>query len=649
MHKPPRPTRRPLRLEAAEVAPFLDRLIGAAPAPCLVVDPATDRIRAANAPAAALFGHDALEGLSFSRLHPGRLPQLIVLAEAMLERGQAWSRELTGRRADGTVLELEYEGRALDAAGAPLLVFLAHDLAERARRGAEIDAERYARGGLLEWRRIERLFREAERVSQLILAAAGEGIYGVDAEGRGTFANPAAERMLGWRAEDLIGRRVHDLIHHTHADGRRYPVEDCPIYNAFRFAKVNRVADELFWRKDGRPIRVEYTSTPILEQGQVLGAVIVFRDITERTENERRLREALAEVDRLKQRLEQENAYLQEEIRTRSPHSRILGRSAAIGRVLEQVALVGPTDANVLITGESGSGKELVAQAVHAESRRADRPLIRVNCAAIPRELFESEFFGHVKGAFTGAVRDRVGRFELADTGTLFLDEIGEIPLELQGKLLRVLQERSLERVGDARTRRLDVRVIAATNRDLAVEVKAGRFREDLYFRLNVFPIHCAPLRERPDDIPLLAEHFLQQSCERLGIAPPTLTRAAVEELLAYDWPGNARELQNVIERGAILARGGKLVLDLRPRGAEGAGGGEAAPAAPAGPGLLTETRRRQLEEQAVAEALKAAGGRVSGPGGAAELLGLKPATLYSRIRRKGLKARSDSAPQGLL
>ncbi len=490
----------------------------------------------------------------------------------------------------------------------------------------------------MEWRRVERLFREAERVNQLILTAAGEGIYGVDTEGRTTFANPAAERMLGWSRDDLIGRTVHHMIHHSHADGRHYPVEDCPIYNAFRFAKVNRVEDEVFWRKDGRPIRVEYTSTPILDQGQVQGAVIVFRDITERKENERRLREAVAEVDRLKERLEMENAYLQEEIRTRSAHSEIIGRSAAIARVLEQIALVGPTDANVLIFGESGAGKELVAQAVHADSHRADRPLIRVNCAAIPRELFESEFFGHSKGAFTGAVRDRIGRFELADGGTLFLDEIGEIPLELQGKLLRVLQERSLERVGDERTRQIDVRVIAATNRDLAAEAKAGRFREDLFFRLNVFPIHCAPLRERPEDVPLLAEHFLRQSCERLGIPRPTLTRAAVAELSAYDWPGNARELQNVIERAVILARGGKLVFDLRPRRREGP---SAAPALPSGDTLLTETDRRRLEEEAILSALSAAGGRVSGPDGAAARLGVKPSTLYSRIRRKGLKAGS--------
>ena len=265
MHKALMQMRTPLRLDGPEVTPFLDRLIGAVPAACLVIDPARDTILAANAPAAGLFGVEALTDRSFSSLHPGSLPALTVFAEEIAEYGQAWTRALKGRRADGAELEIEYEGRALDAAGAPLIAFLGYDLTERARRGAEADIERYTHGGLLEWRRVERLFREAERVSELILAAAGEGIYGVDVEGRGTFANPAAERMLGWRAEDLIGRAVHDLIHHTHADGRRYPAEDCPIYNAFRFAKVNRVEDEMFWRKDGKPIRVEYTSTPILD------------------------------------------------------------------------------------------------------------------------------------------------------------------------------------------------------------------------------------------------------------------------------------------------------------------------------------------------------------------------------------------------
>jgi PAS domain S-box-containing protein len=632
MHNAVARYRNPAAAPATGLDAFLARLVAAAPGACVVVDPATDRVRAAADAAARLFGVGGLAGARFSALHPGCLPQLLVFAEELVAYGHGWTRALKGRRADGATLDLEYEGRTLETAEGLLLVLQAIDLTARARRDADAEAEAYARDGLVAWSRAERMFRETERVSALILEAAGEGVYGVDTEGRTTFVNPAAERMLGWGAADLIGREIHALIHHTHADGRAYPGHECPIYNAFRHAQVKRVDDEVFWRKDGRAIRVEYTSTPIMDGGRVQGAVIVFRDITERVENERRLREAMAEVDRLKERLEQENAYLREEIGVRR-HAEIIGASPAIMHTLEQIALVAPTEANVLITGESGAGKELVAQAVHNDSRRADRPLIRVNCAAIPRELFESEFFGHAKGAFTGALRDRAGRFELADGGTLFLDEVGEIPLDQQGKLLRVIQERSFERVGEDRTRRADVRIIAATNRDLAAETAAGRFREDLYFRLNVFPLQLTPLRARREDVPLLAEHFLSLACKRLNIPPPLLTKAAVAELMRYDWPGNARELQNVVERAAILARGGKLSFDLPLARA-------ATPPdpAPASATPMTEAALRQAEVDAVRAALAAAGGRVSGPGGAAEILGVKPTTLYSRLRRMGLR-----------
>ncbi|MEE3098275.1 MAG: sigma 54-interacting transcriptional regulator, partial [Pseudomonadota bacterium] len=535
----------------------------ATPSPSLVVDPTRDRIVAANPAARALYGLGPLPA-AFSALHPGRLPRLIVFVEEAQHRGRAWTRDLPARHASGRPLTLEYEAAPLDApSGAPHVLFLAADLEERARRDLESDADTMLRRGLTEWRRMERFFRQMDDLNNLILSSAGDGIYGVDADGLTTFANPAAERMLGWSEADVIGRDMHGLIHHKHPDGSLYPAHECPIYNAFRHAKVNRVDDEIFWRKDGRPLRVEYTSTPMIDGDDVLGAVVVFRDITERKESERRLREALAENDRLKQRLEMENEYLLEEIREHRNHHEIIGASRPIAEVLRQVDLVAPTGANVLITGESGTGKELVAQAIHMDSPRAARPMIRVNCAAIPRELFESEFFGHARGAFTGALRDRVGRFELADGGTLFLDEVGEIPLELQGKLLRVLQDQRFERVGEDRTRATDVRIIAATNRDLAAEVARGRFREDLFFRLDVFPIALPPLRDRREDVPLLAEHFLTRCCRRLNLAKPALTRAHVAELSAYDWPGNARELENVVERAAILSQRGKLRFDL--------------------------------------------------------------------------------------
>ncbi len=351
--------------------------------------------------------------------------------------------------------------------------------------------------------------RSLEQQNALILAAAGEGIYGLDTDGLTTFVNPAAARLLGWSVDELIGQPMHAVLHHTHADGSAYPRETCPIYAAFKDGQVHQVQDEVFWRRDGTSFLVEYTSTPIEEEDALIGAVVVFRDVTARKDAATQLHAALGEVQTLKELLEEENVYLQEEIRTRHNFGEIIGKSPAIGQVLQAVETVAPTGANVLITGESGTGKELVARAVHRLSPRQGRALITVNCASIPRELFESEFFGHLKGAFTGAVRDRVGRFQLAHRGTLFLDEVGEIPLELQAKLLRVLQHGEFERVGDERTLTVDVRVIAATNRDLRHEVDAGRFREDLYYRLNVFPIEVMPLRKRPDDIAPLAAHYV--------------------------------------------------------------------------------------------------------------------------------------------
>jgi DNA-binding NtrC family response regulator len=317
----------------------------------------------------------------------------------------------------------------------------------------------------------------------------------------------------------------------------------------------------------------------------------------------------------------------------------IIGQSIALRQIISQIEMVAPTDASVLILGETGTGKELIAQELYRRSRRKDKPLVRVNCACIPKELYESEFFGHARGAFTGAVKDRVGRFEAAAGGTLFLDEIGEIPLELQSKLLRVLQEKSYERVGEERTRRADVRIVAATNRDLKKEVEAGRFREDLYYRLNVFPMKLAPLRERREDIPLLATHFVELAIRELGCPRPRLTRAGMETLQGYDWPGNIRELRNVIERAVIFARGEALDFDLPLIDSLPS----PAPTAPrfgdrADLEYLTDSEMQRLERENLFAVLEKTGWKIKGLDGAAELLGLKPTTLISRIGKLGLK-----------
>ncbi|HEY5911494.1 MAG TPA: sigma 54-interacting transcriptional regulator [Verrucomicrobiae bacterium] len=399
-----------------------------------------------------------------------------------------------------------------------------------------------------------------------------------------------------------------------------------------------------------------FGGTPIMFKGEVLGVMAgfsreplpeegrpwgrIFADhIGAAIANAR----AFEEIKRLKAQLELQNTYLQEEVVEAKAFGDLVGRSAALRQIISQIDLVAPTEASVLVLGETGTGKELVAREIHRRSGRKDGPLVRVNCASIPRELFESEFFGHVKGAFTSAIKDRAGRFETAGGGTLFLDEIGEVPLEMQSKLLRVLQEKRYERVGDDRTRSADVRIIGATNRDLKKSVAIGRFREDLYYRLHVFPIHVAPLRERKDDIPLLARHFIELSVRDLKCAAPRLARAGVAKLQSYHWPGNVRELRNVIERAVILARGGTLNFDLpvtlspspTPRTAAGP---KTQGGASVEPEFLTEAGLQRRERENLLVILKKANWKIKGPNGAAELLGVKPPTLLSRMNKWGLK-----------
>jgi DNA-binding NtrC family response regulator len=367
-------------------------------------------------------------------------------------------------------------------------------------------------------------------------------------------------------------------------------------------------------------------------------------------ESEAKARRAFEEIEVLKSQIEAHNTYLQEEVVEAKAFGDLVGQSSGLRNVVSQIDVVAPTEASVLILGETGTGKELVAHEIHRRSGRKDKPLVRVNCASIPRGLFESEFFGHVRGSFTGAVKDRAGRFETAEGGTIFLDEVGEIPLDIQNKLLRVLQEKRYERVGDDRTRRADVRIVAATNRDLKKAATAGKFREDLYYRLNVFPIQVLPLRERMDDIPLLAQHFVELSARELKCAKPRLTRAAVTQLQNYDWPGNVRELRNVVERAVILARGGALEFDLPMTGPTKPGVRQSSPADPAAaqatqPKFLTEAEIERFERDNLVAALDAANWKISGPESAAEFLGVKPTTLLSRMAKWGLKRPERRTP----
>jgi formate hydrogenlyase transcriptional activator len=338
---------------------------------------------------------------------------------------------------------------------------------------------------------------------------------------------------------------------------------------------------------------------------------------------------AYEEIAALKQRLEQENRYLQEEARSEAAFADVVGESSGIQKVLDRVRMVAGTESTVLVTGETGTGKELVVRAVHGLSRRKDKIFVKVNCAALPAGVIESELFGHEKGAFTGALTRRTGRFELAHGGTLLLDEVGDLPLELQAKLLRVLQDGEFERVGGTHTLRMDVRIVAATNRNLARAVEEGRFRADLFYRLNVFPIALPPLRDRLEDVPRLARHFAMLYATKMGKRLGAIGEPVLDRLLAYSWPGNVRELQNVIERAVILSASGRLVLD------EGFGSCNAMPEAAGGAGSTLTLEG--IERDHIVAVLQRVGWRVSGDRGAARILGLKRTTLKARMNRLGI------------
>ncbi|MEM1447522.1 MAG: sigma 54-interacting transcriptional regulator [Planctomycetota bacterium] len=477
-----------------------------------------------------------------------------------------------------------------------------------------------------------------------------------------TFQAECPDRTECLHLRASAGASVVDpALDWTRIDGsfRRFPlgVRQVGAIGASGEPRLHRCEDGLKWL--ARPAWAAdegigcFAGHPLAFRGEVLGALAVFsrEPVTDEAfgwlhtfahqaavANAR----AFAEVTGLKRQLKLERDYLREEIETVRAGSSIVGTSAAIRRVLEQVDVVAPTDASVLIEGESGTGKELVATAVHDASPRAERTLVRVNCASIPHELFESEFFGHVKGSFTGAVRDRAGRFQVADGGTLFLDEVGEIPLDLQGKLLRALQEGRFSRIGEERERAVDVRVVAATNRDLAAEVAAGRFREDLFYRLSVFPIRVPPLRERSGDIAALAQRFVETGSWARSGPRPELRARDVEALASYDWPGNVRELQNVIERALIGARGGRLALEL-PIAAKRA---EPTDTAANGPALLTFDEVQQLERRNLLAVLDEHRWKIAGPGSAAEFLGVRPTTLTSRMKAMGIH-RPGKEPRG--
>jgi PAS domain S-box-containing protein len=448
----------------------------------------------------------------------------------------------------------------------------------------------------------ERMLAEREDFYRSVIESLSEGVLITNVESRIIYVNSVLEKISGYSRDEMVGQISHKFL----APPELWPLMEKRLGE--RLLGKTETYEHQMICKDGSRHWVHVRATPYRNcRGEILGTV-----------------GAISCIERQKA-LEFQNEYLTQELREEFGH--IIGSSPALKQVLQQVESVAPTDANVLILGESGTGKELVARCIHDLSARKRNPLIRVNCAAVPKELFESEFFGHVRGAYTGAIKDRVGRFELAEGGTLFLDEVGEIPIDLQSKLLRVLQEGQFERLGEDRTRKVNVRVVAATNRDLLNEAKAGRFRLDLYYRLAVFPISVPPLRERREDIPALAEHFLEQASARLNVRRPSLTAAQMASLQAYAWPGNIRELQNVIERAVILSRVGPLRIDLPDNPA-------APESTPGGDSSNGWSALQQRERDAILHALQKTQWKIYGADGAAALLNVKPTTLTSKIKR---------------
>jgi len=466
----------------------------------------------------------------------------------------------------------------------------------------------------------EQALQVSEEKYRRIVTTANEGIATTDNELRIVYANKVMAELLGGPVEAIVGRQSIDFIHEE---------DHAIIRNRFR-TRMHGAPDVYecrIRRLDGRTIWTNVSAAPIMDRyNKFQGSTVLFTDITERKQTELELKNAYQEIIKLKNQIEADKNYLQEEIKLEHNFDHIIGNSDEIKYALFRLEQVAETDSAVIILGETGTGKELFARALHSTSARTARPLVKVNCATLSEQLIESELFGHVKGAFTGASNDRQGRFELADGGSLFLDEIGELSSTMQAKLLRVLQDGEFEKLGDSRTIKTDVRVITATNRDLEALVKAGKFRKDLWYRLNVFPITLPPLRDRKNDIPLLVSHFIKKTGKRIGKEISQVPESVLNELTAYDWPGNVRELEHVLERAIIISKEGRLQLTDRLVS------------------VVDESHRDVLKSHSdmervhILRVLEQTGWVIQGPRGAAKILDLHPNTLRYRMKKLGIK-----------
>ena len=591
----------------------------------IVVRDLENRVLRANREFTNLFGFTLEEALgrNISELIvPDGLWEESEKLRETLKRGERVDAEIIRKRKDGSRIVVSFVAAPVAAeGGTPEIYGIYRDITERKRAEETL-------------RRSEAYLAEGQRLSHT-------GSWARNVSTGDIFFSEESFRIFGFDPEKTR-MTLPLLLTRVHPDDR--PAFEATVQKATQgashFEHEYRIILE-----DGSIRHIHVLGHPVNGPvGNPVEFVGTLMDVTEQHRSRKALEEAFAEINTLKDQLFQENIALRQEIDETSMFEEIVGKSAALGKVLKEIETVGPTDSTVLIHGETGTGKELIARAIHNLSSRRSNAFVKVNCAAIPTGLLESELFGHERGAFTGAISQRIGRFELAHRGTVFLDEIGEIPLELQPMLLRVLQEREFERLGSSRTLRTNARLVAATNRDLSAMVQEQRFRSDLFYRLNVFPLHVPALRERPEDVPLLVRHFAELFSRRMRKSIQKIPAETMSVPIRYPWPGNVRELQNVIERAVILSTRGVLhvpAADLKVSESP-------APISEASPTLGRKRTRVSvppLSREQVVQALKEVGGRVGGPNGAAARLGLKRTTMIAQMKRLGINPRTVIDP----
>jgi PAS domain S-box-containing protein len=579
---------------------LFEKLFESSPDAVLVTDHAGLILRA-NGQTESLFGYarheligELVELLIPERFHSVHPKHRSAYSSQPRVRAMGAGLELFGRRKDGTEIPVDIMLSPLQIAGDQLVLAVVRDVSQK--------------------RLAEQALRRSEQQFRSLFEFSPDAIVVTSREGKITEANAQVEKFFGYSRSELLGQTVEILIPERFRSTHPKHRADYAVHSRVRTMGAGL---ELYGlRKDGSEFPVDIMLGPVEgPEGQVVLSVI--RDLSEKKEIEQALR-----------RSEQENRYLEEELSTTHQFEEIVGESPGLKRVLKQVEDVAETDATVLILGETGTGKELIARAIHRLSPRRDKGFVRLNCSAIPSGLLESELFGHEKGAFTGAIAQKIGRLELAHQGTFFLDEVGDLPAELQPKILRALQEKEFERVGGNRTIPVNVRLVAATNRDLAKMVNAGQFRSDLYYRLRVFPVTIPPLRERREDIPLLVRYFLASHSKRMGRHIETIPSETMDALTRWHWPGNVRELENFIERSVILTPGSVLRAPLAELEAIEESSG------------LADTNLKTAEREHILRILRECKGMIGGSGGAAERLGLKRTTLNSKIKKLRIQRR---------